>query len=86
METLCDWTGRNADSLPPPDGLDRNALRRALDLERLAEEVPDIPRVRLRKIASLRDEIRRGVYETPERLGIAIRRALGEAARPRRRT
>ncbi len=78
-------SGGHADSLPAPEGVDRYAIRRALDGERLADEAPDVPAARRSRIVKIRDEIRRGVYETPERLAIAMLRALDDAARPRRR-
>ena len=86
MERLRKWSGWSADSLPPPDGLDRYSLHRALDRERLAEEAPDVPRDRLARIVQIRDELRRGVYETPERLTTAIGRALNVAREARRRS
>jgi hypothetical protein len=85
MERVRNHAGANADSLPPPDGVDRYAVLRALDRERLAEIAPDVPRERRVRIAQLRDELRRGVFETPERLALGLSRALEEASRVRRR-
>jgi hypothetical protein len=85
MERVWNHAGANADSLPPPDGVDRYAVLRALDRERLAELAPDLPRDRIARIARLRDELRRGAFETPERLAIAVARALKDASRARRR-
>jgi len=85
MARLRNLSGANADSLPPPDGLDRYAVLRALDRERLAREEPGIPRERRARIARIRDELRRGVYETPERLAVAIERAIADVGRRPRR-
>jgi hypothetical protein len=88
MERLCEYygSGDGGDALPPPDGLDRHAVHRALDRERLSEIAPDIPADRLARIVRLRDEIRRDVFATPERLEVAIRRAVRAARSPRRRS
>jgi hypothetical protein len=86
MERVSSWSGANADSLPPPDGVDRSAILRALDRERLAELAPDLPRARIARIARLREDLRHGRLETPERLETALRRALADAARPRPRS
>jgi hypothetical protein len=84
MECLWDFSGRNADSLPPPEGLDRYAVLRSLDRQYLAEVAPDVPRERRQRIVKIRDEIRRGVYETPERLDQALDRAIPDAFEPPR--
>jgi hypothetical protein len=76
--------GAHADSLPAPDGIDRYAVHRALDRERLREEAPDLPRERLARIVKARDELRRGVYETEERLETALGRALLDLERATR--
>jgi hypothetical protein len=70
-----------SDRLTPPCDLDRYAVLRALDRERLAEEAPDVDDARLRRIVKIRDEIRRGTYASGERLAIAIARALETGAR-----
>jgi hypothetical protein len=85
MERANHRSGANADSLPPPDGVDRSTILRALDRERLAEQAPDLPRARIALVARLREEIRLGRLETPERLERAAARAVAEASRPRRR-
>lgn len=77
--------GRDA-RLEPPTGLDRWAVLRALDRERLAATAPDVPRPRLLRIVKIRDEIRRGTYLTGERLAIAVASALAQARRDIRRT
>ena len=70
-------SGVHADALPAPAPLDRYAVLRSLDRERLSEEAPDLPRERIQRIVRARDEIRRDVYVTEERLAIALGRALG---------
>ena len=91
MERLS-WNtgGASADyPLDPPLGLDRYAVLRSLDRERLAEEAPDVPADRRARIVRIRDEIRRGLYDTDERVRVAIERAMEAADRPpppRRRT
>jgi hypothetical protein len=75
-----------ADRLEAPDGLDRYAVRRAIDREEIAASAPDVDTERLRRIVRLRDEIRRGTYVTDERLAIAIARALEAISRMRRRS
>jgi hypothetical protein len=73
------------DRLAPPPGLDRWAVLRALDRERLAAEAPDVPAARLARIVKIRDEIRRGVYLTDDRLATAAALALRALRDPRRR-
>jgi hypothetical protein len=70
-----------SDRLPPPRGIDRWAILRSLDRERLAEEAADIPAERRARIVKIRDEIRRGVYATEARLAAALAGALADLAR-----
>jgi hypothetical protein len=89
MERLWKESGANADWLPPPDGLDRYAVLRSLDRERLSEVAPDVPAERRARIVRIRDEIRRGRYDTDDRVRVALERAFEAADRPpppRRRT
>ena len=76
--------GVHADALPAPAPLDRYAVMRSLDKERLREEAPDLPRDRLQRVVRVRDEMRRGVYETPERIARAVERMLGVVDLPDR--
>lgn len=69
------------EALQPPAGLSERDVRRALDLERLLVESPDVPRERLCKIARVRERIRDGRYVTPVRLRTALRRALEDLGR-----
>ncbi len=69
------------DRLPLPAGVDRWAVLRALDAERLSEEAPDVQPARRARIVKIRDAIRRGAYVTEERLRAALERALDEIAR-----
>ena len=73
------------DALEPPAGLDRWAVLRSFDRERFAEEARDVPPSRRRRIVKIRDEIRRGTYDTGERLAIALAAALAQASRDLRR-
>lgn len=83
---LNEQTGFNADSLPGPESIDRWAVLRALDRERITEEAPEIGRERLARIVRIRDQIRRGVFETAERLAMGLARAIAEVGGSRRRT
>ena len=81
MNATQNFSGRYADSLPPPDGLDRYAVLRALDKERLRAEAPDLPLERIERIVRIRDELRRDIFESPERLETAILRAAADMRR-----
>ena len=81
MEILWNEPATSPDALPRPDGLDRYAVLRALDRERLEEAAPDLPRARLARLARIRDELRRGTYDRDDRLIFALRQALRDAAR-----
>lgn len=77
----------SSDSLPPPAGLDRYAVLRSFDRERLADEAADVPPERRARIVKIRDEIRRGVYASERRFAVALERllrALGAEDRPPR--
>lgn len=74
---LTQLPGVHADALPAPAPLDRYAVLRSLDKERLREVAPDLARERLQRVVRVRDELRRGVFETPERLARTIERMLG---------
>lgn len=81
MEILWNEPSASPDALPRPDGLDRYAVLRALDRERLEEAAPDLPRERLSRLARIRDELRRGSYDRDDRLTFALHKALRDAAR-----
>jgi len=67
-------TQRSDPSLDPAQSGDR------LELSELAERLgsADLDELRLRKIVEIRDAIRAGVYETPEKLDAAADRLLND--------
>ena len=67
---------RPSDRLEPPAGVSAKDVRRSLELEFLRDEAPDLPPEKLRRIASIREQLRMGTYVTRERLGIALGRAV----------
>jgi hypothetical protein len=79
---------RVRDAIGYPAGIDRWGVLRALDRERLDAEAADLPPARRRRIAHIRDRIRRGEYLTEGKLAVALLRAFEDLARgerPRRR-
>lgn len=72
-----------ADALPLPAGLGSAAVLRALEREALAAAAPELEPRRRERILRVREEVRRGRYLTPERLAIALERALAALRRRR---
>lgn len=69
-------TRRPIDALSPPDGVDASDVIRSLELEELRDTAPGVPPEKLRRIAAVREQLRRGTYVTSQRLDVALRRAL----------
>ncbi len=74
-----------ADAMPPPEGLSRAAVLRALDRERLMLEAPDLAPERVARLVKLLDDARAGRLLGGDRLREALRRALADdgGRRPR---
>jgi negative regulator of flagellin synthesis FlgM len=68
---------------PAPGGASSSLGVDQLDLSpevEFAAQARDLPDIREDRVAAIRAEIARGIYETPEKLDIALSRLLDEIA------
>jgi negative regulator of flagellin synthesis FlgM len=63
--------------VPPSSGPIQDEVQIS-DAGRLVDQVRDLPEIRQDRVDQIRNEIAKGVYETPEKLQIALERLLDE--------
>jgi negative regulator of flagellin synthesis FlgM len=63
--------------VPPSSGPIQDEVQIS-DAGRLVDQVRDLPEIRQDRVNQIRNEIAKGVYETPEKLQIALERLLDE--------
>lgn len=64
-------------AVPPSSGPIQDEVQIS-DAGRLVDQVRDLPEIRQDRVDQIRNEIAKGVYETPEKLQIALERLLDE--------